>query len=308
MRIIEIQTEGVGGVADRTFDLRGAGDAPAPVVLVTGPSGAGKSSLLRAIAAAKEAVAAYGSLGWLREVIRSGLPRAVVRIEWQLDEDEVRYGGFPGAVTTSESQILRDAPPKAEADPGLVGLLGRYAHDRRVGRVDLLPPLRLPIATLGGWAGDPVMEQRMMRLTSDGEKLAGVQRVVRKDFAGGSPTEVGSRARELFARLCPGRELAGVTGDGELEVRLPGGARLRSRRLSTSEQQALALACHVAVTSPGRSVVLFDTPEASLPPGRAAEWIAILREEEASNQWIVATTDPELLRRHEGPVIEVGRT
>lgn len=302
MRLAAFESSGTGGVPDAAWAI--GGDAAPSLVVVTGPPGSGKSQWLRAVAAHKEAIAAYGSQGWLSSMVRRDRPRSKTIATWALTADEQRYGGMPDAPSTSEVILDNGGGKTTTADPGVIALFDRWDPTTPLGRWLSLPADRLPLPVPSG-ASDRLAEQQLTALADGPGKLGLAVSDLKRALRDGSKDARADLVAQLLERFDVGVRIAGVTGAGELEVALRGGDRVGLSRASTSQIQAVATAACVAFTALRNGIVLYDTPEAGLPPGVAARWLSALHEAEPSNQWIVATSDPALRELPEALTIEL---
>ncbi len=303
MKLALLETIGVRGLADGAY-LLGDPSAPLHLAIVTGPPGAGTSTFIDAIAFAASRLSASGPLVDPAEVLRAGANVAAIRTAWFVDDDERRYGGLDGEVTRAQVNFERGGMASTDADPGLLGLMGRYDHTPDISKVVLFPARRLS-DDFGPTINDFEASQRMMRLSSATSKFAGLQRALVAKANDKSSFET---AQRLFAALAPSASIAGVNSLGQLEMATSAGARLSLSRLSFSERNAFVFAASVALMGLDRSIVLVDAPELGLPVGLAARWIGVLRERTPEAQWIVASRDPELLvSAGKSAVIDLGR-
>lgn len=296
MRLRTWATRDVPGLLDGEWDLGGAS-----LVLVTGTGACGKSRWLASLAAHKEMIAAYGSTGWVADLVGSAL--AVTTAEWQLTDAEHRFGGFPGPQTSTEVQ---HATSEATADPGMLALCDRYRHDLPLGRVLWIPPHRLPLRSPPS-LGDERLAERLLALVPDASKLGASLSSVRR-LARERPSDpVVASVNDLLAAAGTHLSLMGTNGAGELECHIGRGERVAVGRLAASEQQLILIATHFVVTKPKESVVLFDAPEEDLAPSRAAALLSAMREREPTNQWIVATSDRLIVESEsDAKVIDLG--
>src|SRR5262245_17434526 len=126
MKLRRVTTDGVRGIADRSYDLTDRTGAAASVVVVTGPSGSGKTSFLDAVAAAKEDIAPWGAGHSWTKVVRAGAGAAKVRLEWELNDEERRRVGLDTPVIETESIFSPTTPPGQGHDPRVATALERY--------------------------------------------------------------------------------------------------------------------------------------------------------------------------------------
>jgi hypothetical protein len=301
MKLAGIRSQGVRGLPDLDIRFNGAERAPAKIVAITGGPGAGKTRLLDAIATAKECAAAYGprpsSNGWQR----NGLSTAQIDIDWWLTSAEQREVGLDGPLATSEVTLPRDGLASAKLDPGLAFLLGRYAHDAEVGKVDWFRSDRM-IPSGGGLPSDIVFEQKTRRLARDNGKYAGLPGFIGRAIATGA--RHGREFSDLFARLCPRRQVVGNLPDGRPGFSGDDGI-IGIGELADSEKMAFMFAAAMVTIGLHESVVLVDGPELFQAPGEGARMLAELSAHAPTTQWLVATNDREVVSMAEA-VVSVG--
>lgn len=302
MKLVELETIGVRGLADGSYAAREVDGSPSRFVVVTGPSGAGCTTFVDAIAFAAGRLANAGPVD-PSQVVRAGGTVAAIRTAWFVDDDELRYGGLSEQVTRAQVNFDGGGLATVDADPGLLGLMSRYDHAPEHSKVVLFPARRVSDDASPG-ISDFEASQRMLRLSSASTKFAGLQRalVARREDAA-----IWGRAAELQAELAPSATLAGVNGLGQLVFATRGGLQIPLYRLSLSERNAFVFAASIALMGLDRAVILVDTPELGLPTGVAARWIGALRERTPSAQWILATREPELVAlAGKGGLVELG--
>lgn len=299
MRIIELETMGLRGLADRAWSLRPDGVGVGHVTVVTGPPRVGLTTFLEGIA---YTAALLGVGGWVPssdDGLRGDDSGAKIRTIWRLDDDECAFSGVVEETMTAEVTFRRDALARAESDPGLMALMSRWDHKPTTAKVVSIPARR----SIGGGGysafSDFEFEQKQKHLSPAADKFAGVQAALARHAIG-----LGERARfeavqQLFSELCGSVQLVGVASSGEPSFRLASGATVALSRLSLSEQNALVLAAVPVLLGLQRSVVLLDTPEIGLAPGAAVQWIDALRAWAPEAQWIVATRDRALVEHVE---------
>jgi hypothetical protein len=101
MKLLELTLSNIGGAPDGHYRFGGHGDEPERLTLVRGGQGSGKTSLLRAIAAAKELVGAYGIAPRAASLLRRGATSGRIVARWRFDE--------------AERAFLGDTPPDGDA-------------------------------------------------------------------------------------------------------------------------------------------------------------------------------------------------
>ncbi len=295
------------------FNLRAAPDGrydfgasePATLVAVHGPAGCGKTLFIETLIASKEIAAPYGSPGQTARLLKQGVGSGKITVEWWLDEDERQFSGISDPVSPCEVSIRRTGLPDHDTDLGLSAVLSRYDHAPSIGKVDYFPATRRfePDAFFGG---DLVGEQKFVRLGSDARKYRGLLRFVRQLVMGGQTGKQETLGR-LFTELSPGVRYAGLSGVGALEFALADGEHVPLAALSASAHQAFVFAATMVMLETRHSVVFVDTPELHLGPGEAARWLRVLSSHAPTNQWIVATQDPQVVELCQGATIQLGR-
>lgn len=290
MKLVELETLGVRGLADAAYPTREPDGTPTRLVVVTGPPGAGSTTFLESIAFSAARLASSGPVPDPAQVLRVGGSVAAIRSAWWVDDDERRYGGLFEQVTRAQVNFDRGGIANVDADPGLLGLMSRYDHTPDTSKVVLFPARRVDDTTPG--ITDFEAAQRMSRLSPASAKYAGLQMAL---AARANDKATWPLAQSLHDELCPSAKLAGVNGVGQLEFTTQGGHRVPLFRLSFSERNAFVLAASVALMGLDRSVLLLDTPELGVPVGLAARWIDALRDHTPDAQWIVASRDPEVV-------------
>lgn len=292
MKIVTIETSGFRALEDKSWKL--SDPDPQDLVVVTGPSGSGKTSLLEAIALGKELVAPYGAPPAARQMCRNESGPARIAIEWWLDEDERDLAGVDEPLQRTEGILHPTGKRDVDADPGVIDVLERYAHRPGIGKVDYFPDDRA-VPLHGSIVADLVTDQRFSRLTRGPGKYASLVRYVRATMNDPEEKRAADSLRELFAKLCPRKRLVGVNGLGVPVFHTSAGRETSLDKLSGSETMAFVFAGTVVMLALHNSVVLIDDIELRLGAGDAARFIGELRAFAPTNQWIVTSSDPEVI-------------
>jgi hypothetical protein len=301
MKIKSVSALNLRALPDGHFEI-GNGD-PVPFAVFQGPPGSGKTLLLETLVASKEAAAPYGAVGQTAHLLRYGSTAGKVTVEWWLDDEERKYAGVSSPIQPCEVSFRKGALPEHNADPGLIAVLSRYDHVPSMGKVDYFPADRR-YETDAMFGGDLVGEQRFLRLKGEARKYRGLQRFVR-EIVLGRETSRQEALTKLFGELANGVRYGGLTSTGQAEFILPTGEHVGHQGLSVSALHAFVFAATMVMLRTRNSVVLLDTPELGLGPGEAARRLAVLRAYEPSNQWLVATSDPEVIEMAKGAGIRL---
>jgi len=301
MRIRSISTDGVRGLADRSYELTDPQGGAAPVVVITGPTGAGKTTLLGAIAAAKEDVAPWGASPSWSDVVRPGAGAAKIRIAWELGDEEKTRVGADGRTLESESIFSPKVVPGQGHDARVEILLDRYDHDPAHGKIEYFPAERTLAREAVGLTILDTSVQRRVRLDTDVRKYGALHRYLHELHLGLHERFEAPPGRERFAKafgaLCPTRRVLGLTrtADG-MELLFEGGVSgpVPVHRLPHAEQQAVLFAAAFEMLGLAHSLVLVDTPELHQPSGEAAAFARAIASLGADNQVIFATGSSEV--------------
>lgn len=245
----------------------------------------GKTAFLDAIAAAKEAVANYGSPDprW-DALIDSKTGAAKVQLGWELSDDEVQDLGLGDPLITSES-ILGEAKVKPEYNKSLQGILGRRSTTTR-GSIHYLHDTRTFSSPLSFGADEAAHSER---LTARNAKFASLFDMLDQPGRSSSRALAGERLNELFPDLeLGGLRRVGVSFEPYVTSRRTGALRTYSD-LSSSEQQGFLAALYTAREPIVGSVVLVDAPERGFGDEGAVEYVAALLRWTTRTQIIVAT-------------------
>lgn len=263
------------------------------MVVVTGPQGCGLTSFLGSIAWTAAALGVGDLAPHSTEVVRAGGRVATIRTRWALDDDERAEGGTAQEALDAEVTFRVGQLGTADADPALLALMSRYDHGPERSKVVLVPAARVTSAGFPAFL-DFELDQRKKRFSEDADRYASIPGAVSRLHLEGDRARFDA-IRATFAALSTGPRLVGANRSLQPEFDLPSGLRVPLSRLSFSERNAFVLATLPALLGLDRSVVLLDTPELGLAPGRAKTWIEALRSTTSRAQWIVASRDPDLV-------------
>jgi hypothetical protein len=286
MKISTISTRGIAGLRDLDVDLRGgAGAAPPSLFLVTGPAASGKTRLLEAVVATFEAVSPYEgmvrALDWVPDASAAG------RIElglWLDGPDSSLVGS-----TTSIAVRFDSGRMVIEAASGVSKLLARYDHEDATAKREYFPETRQL------WCDSPAdglgaLEQSLLRGSKGPRKYSFVPR-----FLASLPDDPVrcERFAAAIPRLAPGLEYLPSRREHCFSSR--GGAPVPPAGLSSSEADAVLICATALMIGLSHSLVLLDRPELYVPPERIVAWTEALATLGTDNQWLIATSSPELL-------------
>ncbi len=312
MKIASLTLDGVLGAPDGTYSFIGKDGLPAPVVLVRGDETSGKTSFLRAIAALKEQVGAYGAPPRPSALLKRGRAAGRIAATWVLSDEERALGGLDRAEHQAEL-FLSDATVQPLVDAGLRKVFANAQPLPGVGRLELIPALRQIVA-----AAEPLPEpvDVTKRARDDADKYAGIAGwLIERAMADGAGAlrAVDERGivtswdrpdslagvRTAIHSLLPGLQLRGVdTSGGRHRVTFArgDGAALDLFELSTSERDAVLLALVVHRYRLDHSIVLLDEPTSTLGPTRRAARLRAFSELAAGMQVIAASSADDLAR------------
>lgn len=308
MRLLRLQTTDVAALRDRTYELAHPQTGEAlDVVVVTGPPGSGKTRFLEAIIAAKEAAAPYGgSSSPVRAA--AGTTSAKIEADWALSPTEARRIGETRRSIRSELLVGSYALPNVEREAGLAAILGGYAHDPEVGKVEYFHAGRtLPTGSASLGSGSNESSERRIRFSKSTDKYRSIRQVLldnavaeRLDEGPRDPEKPPFTARfaRAFASLCATRSYAGVdrTEDGfRIRFASPSGDVVDLDDLSDSERQAVIFAATFTHLALHHSIVLVDLPELFLPPADVVRFATALTALGRDNQLVFATGSPDLV-------------
>lgn len=293
MKLLSFAMSGVRYLPDLSIVFGEEGSVP-PVHLITGPPVSGTSSVLEAIAAAVAQLNSGGTTPDAADVVGWGGGLARIRTKWLLDDEERLYAGLVEETSEAETYYRRGAPGTAEADPGLLGIMSRYSHDRSVGKVVLIPAARVPDSSFAKLSSFEA-EMAMTYLSGDPSKFSCLARAVSRLAQPGGDRPTFDRIAELFSMMCDSAILFGVGNSGSPELSRIGAGLVPIHKAGFSERNAFVLAAATIAMGLDKSVVLLDTPEMGLPAGMARRWVSALSQATPNAQWIVATRDRDLL-------------
>lgn len=311
MKIASLTLDGVLGAPDGTYSFLDKDGRSAPVVLLRGDEGSGKTAILRAIAAMKEHVGAYGAPPRPSALLKRGRSSGRITATWILGDAERRLGGLEAAEHHSELVLsdamvqplvdagLRKVFANADAVPGAGGLEMIPAARQLVPGAELLPaPVELArrarddadkYAGLAGWLVE--------RATADG--AAALQAVAEKGLvaAWDRPDSLAG-VRAAIQSLVPSLRLRGIesrNGTHRVLVDRADGSALDLFELSSSERDAVLLAMIVHQRRLDHSLVLLDEPTSTVAANRRAARFRGFTELASDMQVIAASSATELV-------------
>jgi predicted ATPase len=317
VKLLRIGLEGVRGVPDGSYAFAApTTGAPLDVVLVTGEQDSGKTSLLRAVAAAKEAIGSYGAPPDLGRVRRQNAARCRVVTTWLLSDADRASCDRAEAQQTVEWEI-GNGTSSIDASPRLRHLFGAYSNDPAQGKFELFPANRSLLFGEAPGARRPTPDpaEGRLRMTSAPEKYAGLRAHFRDlvladagrlsqllDTQGIAlrvrQPDALAPYREAIASILPSIRLATVEPDdrsARVFFHKRDDTRVELDELSDSEQQGVLFATTFRRFGLNRSVVLIDSPELHVHPRRQADFFAAVVALGRDNQIIAATGAPSLL-------------
>jgi hypothetical protein len=287
MKISTISARGIAGLRDLDVDLMGGGrSAPHSLFLVTGPPASGKTRLLEAVVATFVVVGPYEgmvrALDWVPDANAAG------RIElglWLDGADRSSAGG-----TTNIAARFESGRVVVEAASGVSKLLERYDHEDTTAKREYFPETR-QIGRGAPADGVGALEQSLLRGSKSPSKYSFVPR-----FLASLPDDPVrcERFAAAIPRLAPGLEYLPSRRERCFSSR--GGPPVSPAGLSSSEADAVLICATAAMIGLSHSLVLLDRPELYVPPERIVAWTQALATLGADNQWIIATSSPELLQ------------
>lgn len=310
MKLVTFTLEGVLGAPDATFDLRQPDGRPAQVVHLRGAACSGKSSVLRAIAAVKEQMGAYGAPPRPSSLLARGRKQGRVTATWVLNEDERRFAEVEEPEITGEL-LLDDAAVQPMSDAGVRKLMSTWSGPPRVGRVELVPAAR---ALVDGATALPPPLDVGNRLRSRPDKYGPLAtwiveealsegEAVRRELDDGGLVSAWDRPdalrglRTALEPMLPGYRLRGVEprgGSHRVTFVDRGGAVVDLFELSASEQDAVLLTLVVRRYRLDHSVLLIDEPFLVVQPARRVVFLQAMASLAADIQVVAASSAAEL--------------
>lgn len=312
MKLLDLHTIGVRGVPDGAYSFTDPGTgAPLGVVLITGGPASGKTSLLEAIAAAKEAIGAYGGLPETKRLRRAGAEEAHITATWLLTDVELERAQLDEAKQTV-TWDLTSSGLRTDAAPGLRRLFASYSRAPGLGKVEYFPTNRRLTPPARAAFGRPGREaEARARLTRARDKYACIldglhelaldeaSRAARALRESG-PREALPDMFEPFAQaitaLLPALRLSGFElGGGSLRLSGRSGEVVGPDELSDSEHQGVLLALAFRYFGMDHSIVLIDEPELHIHASARVRFLEALAALGRDNQIIAATGAAELV-------------
>jgi hypothetical protein len=313
VKLLRIDLHNVRGAPDGALSFTDTRTGAAlDVALITGGTSSGKTSVLEAIAAAKEAVGAYGAPADGRRLLRRGASSGRVEATWLLSEDERARASLEPAQHT----ILWNVEPSSariDVDPRLRRLFADLARDPSRGKVEYFPANR----GLDVRDGAPLSEGALtrLRLTREPDKYAGLLsglRALALDAAARARRTVAERGiatrSQLGDMLAPfGDAISAMVphlrlSDVELEEARDGLRFVRRDRtalhlvdLSDGERQGVLFALAFRYFGLSRSLVLVDEPELHIHAADRVRFLQALVTLGRDNQIIAATGSAEIV-------------
>jgi hypothetical protein len=255
------------------------------LVVVHGAFARGKTAFLDTLAAAKEAVADYGTADsrW-DALVGSNTGSAKVRLDWEPSAAEATRAGAQEGLLSAESILGKVTVPPEH--PKLLQALLAQRGDAERGSVHYMHDTRELSGPLSYGASEAAVTER---LTTRNTKFAELYDMLDQ------PQYAAARALAAtrFAELFPDLEVVGLKRTGVSFV--PGlrhkstGAERTYYTLSSSERQAFLLAYYTAKSPIVDSVILFDVPELGFGDDGAVQIVRAMLRWTTKTQLIVAT-------------------
>ena len=322
MKLLDLHTIGVRGVPDGAYSFTDPGTgAPLGVVLITGGPASGKTSLLEAIAAAKEAIGAYGGPPETKRLGRAGAEEARITTTWLLTDVELERAQLDEAKQTV-TWDLTSSGLRTDAAPGLRRLFASYSRAPGLGKVEYFPTNRRLTPPARAAFGRPGREaEARARLTRARDKYACIldglhelaldeasraARALRESSPREALPDMFEPFEQAITALLPALRLSGFElGDGG-SLRFSGrsGEVVSLDELSDSEHQGVLLALAFRYFGLEHSIVLIDEPELHIHASVRVRFLEALTALGRDNQIIAATGAAELVNSVErGQVI-----
>lgn len=315
MKLRKLTIRDLGGLRDRTLSFTEPNSStPRPVTLITGPSCSGKTSLLRAIAAAKEAVGAYGAAPQPIDMVHPG-PEARIDAEWGLSPHEKRVAEEKESLSVTWAMATGDLP---EVSHKLREAFGRFSRDPDRPKIELFSSKR----TMDTTKISPLLPnlpdelEGRSRLRDTPLKYAGILRAMNEavlrqasetatvleergvTFRGQMPDSLAAY-KTAVAKVCPSVRLHSVEPRERVRplvwLHTKEGRRVELMDLADSELQGFLFACAFTWLGLNRSLILIDTPELHIHPGDHARFFQAICDLGRDNQIIAATSSPAVL-------------
>lgn len=301
MRIRFLSFMGIRGLDGLQRDLPRATDLD--LIVVHGGFARGKTTFLDTIAAAKEAVADYGSpdARW-DALVGSSTGSAKVRIDWEPSDDERSRAGSGETLLSGES-ILGKAHLPSE-HPRLLQALLSQRGDAERGSVHYLHDTRDLAGPVSFGAGEASAAER---LTTRNTKFSDFYDVLDQPQFSAVRTLGARRFAELFPHLeVTGLRRTGISFVPALRHRETGVERTYNT-LSSSERHAFITAFYTAKAPIIDSVLMVDAPELGFGDEGAVELVRALLRWTTRTQIVVATASTAVRSMPEAAhVVELG--
>lgn len=313
MKLLDLTARGFL-VPDGAYSFHARG-TPHTAMLVTGLPGSGKTAFLRLIAAAKEALAPYGSPPGLETLLAPGQDEGQLTCHWLLSPEDAERT----KLSSRQQKVIIDVGPggfNVTAESSLREAL--VPLSRATTRFELFPANRR--LDLERWRfPHPPLSQAIedgRRLSSDPEKYGTLRRILHDLTLAQAASIAGAlEARGVALRqaqpdlLAPYKTaVAALASDLRLthvEVRegtaLPHFVRRDGRRptlheISASEEQEILFAFAFAWLRLSQAVILIDSPELHMHGSLHADFFGKLLRLAAESQIIVATSSESIAR------------
>ncbi len=253
------------------------------LVVVYGKQATGKTTFLDTIAAAKEAVAEYGSPDYRWDSLPGSHGVAKVSINWEASPNEQTRFALADNLLQSES-VLGRGGDKPEYPVSLVGILSEPGEAER-GSIHYLHDSRQLEGPISFGADDAALRSR---LTTRNSKFADLYDVLDQP----EKAQAKQLASDRFGELFPEYEIAGLRRYGTsfhmTVIHKPTAIQRSFETLSTSQQQAYIVALYTAKRPIVDSIILLDAPELGFGDG-ATDLVRALLRWTTKTQLIVAT-------------------